>query len=221
MTRVLALLLLLTLGREAQAFPTSLNLMPTADMLQPGSLRMELENDGAPSLFASGAESYLLLQYAPSSRLEVGLDLYAVGESNRPLLNAKWLLLAEEKRRPALALGLMELGPGCSPTGYLVGTKELGPRFRGHLGAGLCDGRSALLWGGEWQLSENDYLVMDWTTWSSGYLSLGLYHEAQPGLGLNLAWAWPNDRSESGLLILNVSRSLPLRRLAAIDSSGR
>lgn len=208
MRRVCCLLLcLLAFVRPSWAFPTSSNLIPTADMLEAGSLRVEFENDGAPVLLRAEAERYALLQYAPSARLEVGLDLYSAGRANDPVFNLKWLAWPERSKRPALALGVLEVGPGYSPTTYLISTKDLGRGLRAHLGGASCAGSEALLLGGELQVRPNDYVLADWASWPSGYLSLGIYHEFVSGLGLNIAYAWPNADGESGLLLVNVSRT--------------
>lgn len=211
MTKLMAWLLLLGVACGAGAFPTSSNLIPTADMLEAGSLRTEFENDGAPGLFGQDAESYMLLQYAPGPRLEVGLDLYSMGDSNSPVFNAKWLALAERPGRPALALGAMELGPDYSPSSYLVATKDVGRNLRMHLGGAFCDGTQALLLGAELQVGRRDYLLTDWASWPAGYVSLGIYHELAPGLAVNLAYGWPNDPEQSGLVLLNISRALAFR----------
>jgi hypothetical protein len=212
MMRVIYLLaLLLVSAPGAAAYPTSSNLIPTADMLEAGSLRLEFENDGAPGLFGPEADSYLLLQYAPHSRLEVGLDLYSVAADNDLLFNAKWLVAGEKERRPALAVGVLEVGKGYPVTQYLVATKDTGDGLRLHAGGAACDGDRALLLGAEQTLGDSDYLLADYATWPAGHVSLGIYHEWRSGVGLNLACAWPNDPEAPVLLLLNVSRTVPLR----------
>ena len=46
----------------AWAYPTSLNVIPSADMLDPGSMRMEFENDGYSRIFMSDSENYWLFR---------------------------------------------------------------------------------------------------------------------------------------------------------------
>jgi hypothetical protein len=203
--RLLAALALLMTTTVVWAFPTSSNIIPTADMLELDSLRVEFENDGAPRLFGPEAENYVLVQYAPHSRFELGADLYSAGSSNQVLLNAKWLVSPEAARRPALALGGMEFGSGSSPTSYLVATKDVGQGLRLHLGGAASDDSRAVLFGVEQQLSEQDYLLADYASWSAGYATVGVYREVQPGVAVNLAYAWPNARGEPSLTILNIS----------------
>jgi hypothetical protein len=209
--RLFAVFVLLMTTTVAFAFPTSSNIIPTADMLDVGSLRTEFENDGAPHLFGPACESYLLLEYAPYPRLELGADLYEAGSSNDILLNAKWLVCSEERKRPALAVGCMEVGSGYSATSYLIATKDVGQGLRLHFGGATSgDSQSALL-GVEKQVGKNDYLLADYASWSAGYTSFGVYHEVRTGLGVNLAYAWPNEHGESGLAMLNVSWTHALR----------
>lgn len=206
-----ALVLLLSAVGSAHAFPTSGNIIPTADMLEQGACRLEVENDGAPRLFAAGDENYLLLQFAPHPRLELGVDLYSASDDNQLLLNAKWLAVGEARRRPALALGVMEVGHDYQETGYLVATKDLGGGFRMSLGGAACGADEALLLGAELQVGERDYLLADWASWSAGYVSFGLYREFGEGFGINLAYAWPNEHAEDKLFLLNLSRTFSYR----------
>jgi hypothetical protein len=208
--RLLAALALLTTTTVAWGFPTSSNIIPTADMLEVGSLRIELENDGAPRLFGPAAESYMLLEYAPYPRFELGADLYSVGSANDIVFNGKWVACAENHGRPALAVGCMEFGSGFPPTSYLVATTDVARGLRFHLGGAASGGSRAALFGVEKQIGERDYLLADCASWSVGYRSLGIYHEIGPGVAVNLAYAVPNTRSESNLVILNVAWTHPL-----------
>jgi hypothetical protein len=209
--RLLAILMLSMTTTAAFAFPTSSNIIPTADMLDAGSLRAEFENDGAPCLFGPAAESYVLVEYAPDPRLELGADLYSAGSSNDLLLNAKWLLCSEDNARPAVAVGCMELGSGFTPTSYLVATKDVGRGLRLHLGDAASGGSQSALFGVEKQIGEQDYLLADYASWSAGYATLGVYHEINQHVAVNLAYGRPNERGESDLVILNVSWTHALR----------
>ncbi|NCO35622.1 MAG: hypothetical protein AUJ92_17160 [Armatimonadetes bacterium CG2_30_59_28] len=50
-------------SRGLQAFPTSSNIIPAADMLGKGELQLELENDGYTALLDANAEYHFLTQY--------------------------------------------------------------------------------------------------------------------------------------------------------------
>jgi len=180
-------------------------------MLEAGTYRVEFENDGAPGLFAGEAENYLLLQFAPGRRVEIGVDLYSAGDENQALLNVKYLALSEAPRRPALGVGVLEVGNGYSATTYLVGTKDLGGGFRMTAGGAACESDEAWLLGAELQIGKADYLLADWASWRAGFLSLGVYREMGNGLAINLAYAWPNDYAEQRFLLLNLSHTAAFR----------
>jgi len=162
-------------------------------------------------LFGPAAESYLLLEYAPHPRLEIGADVYSAGSSNDIVLNAKWLVCAEQRKRPALAVGAMEFWSGFSPTSYLVATKDVGRGLRLHFGGAASGSRRSALLGVEKQVSEKDYLLADYDSWSAGYASFGVYREVYPGVAVNLAYGWPHARGEPGLTIFNVAWTHALR----------
>ena len=205
MRTILCLLLLLIAAGPVASYPTSSNLIPTADMLEPGNLRVEGENDGAPRPFGGESENYLLLQYGATPRLEIGLDVYGVSDTNDLLLNAKWLAIGEARRRPAVAVGVLEYGSGFDPVSYVVGTKDLGRGLRLHLGGATAAGDRALLLGLEQQITPRDYLLADWSSWRQGYTSVGLYHEFGAGLALNVAYAWSRDGEELDAIVVNLA----------------
>jgi len=210
LSRLWVVILVFGAGSAASAFPTSCNLIPTADMLEVGSVRAELERDGALRFSRTQGEGLLLLQYAPTSRLEAGIDLYSIGNDDSLLFNAKWLLVTEERRRPAVAVGILEIGAQYSPTSYIVGAKDFGGRTRVHAGAAACRDAKALLLGVEFEVGRKDYLLVDWASWPSGYLSLGVCRQMSEDTQLSLAYAWPNDRAEPGMAIVNLSRTFAL-----------
>ena len=151
------------------------------------------------------------IEVTPDPRFELGADLYSVGLSDSIVFNGKWLLCSEQKGRPAVAVGGMELGAGFAPTSYLVATKDIGQGLRLHLGGAVSAEGHAVLLGAEKRISERDYLLADLASWSAGYRSLGVYHEVRPGVAVSLAYASPNAGGEPGLLMLNAAWTCPLR----------
>jgi hypothetical protein len=105
----------------------------------------------------------------------------------------------------------MEVGPGYSATTYLIATQDLGRGLRLHFGGATSGASKSALLGIEMQVGERDYLLADYASWPAGYTSFGLYHEVCAGLGVNLAYAWPNAQDESDLVMLNVSWTHALR----------
>jgi len=193
--------------------------MPTADMLEPGALRLEWERDGYPSLRSGEGESYLLAEVGLSERLEAGVDIYELEDARSVAFNAKYLLMRGAGKRPALALGLLDLGHGLKPVRYLSGARDVGG-VRVHLGASRCGSENAALAGVEYELPwpwpgsgrrPSLYLLADWASGDEGYGTVGLYWETAAGLGLNVACGWPNDSEGAGLVLVNISRNFSLR----------
>jgi hypothetical protein len=190
---------------RALAFPTSLNVMPTADLVESGSLRLEVENDGYSRLFASGCESYLLTQVGISPRLEAGLDFYHYNGKTEPALNAKYLLSAEG-RYPQAAIGVLDVCRGLKPFWYLALARDVGP-VRLHAGAARSGSSHSALLGAELEVGRGLYLLSDWRSGPEGYATAGIYWE-QRGSAVNVAIGFPNATGDSRLVLLNISRTL-------------
>jgi hypothetical protein len=193
--------------------------MPTADMLDPGALRLEWERDGYPSLLSGEGESYLLTQVGLSERLEAGVDIYQLEDARTLAFNAKYLLMRGAGKRPALALGLLDLGHGLKPAWYLSAGRDVGG-VRAHLGASRCGNRNGALAGVEYELPwpwpgsgrrPSLYILADWASGEEGYGTLGLYWETAGGLGINVAYGWPNDSGGSDLVVVNILRTFSLK----------
>jgi len=195
--------------RPASCYPTSLNIIPTADSLEAGHLRLEFERDGYPGLFGSDAESYFLLQAGLTDRLEAGVDLYHFDGSTLPALNAKYLL-APEGKLPAVALGMVDVGNGMRPVSYAVLSADVSA-MRLHAGAARTDGHTHAMLGAEYELRPGLYLLADWQAGDEGYATAGVYFEGTGGAALNLAIGFPNASEGSNLLIVNVARRFALR----------
>lgn len=79
----------------ALAYPTGLNIIPTADVLEPNSFRIEFENDGYSELFTGDSEYYLTAGVYVESKLGGGINI-AVGfpnsgeGENLVFLNLSW-----------------------------------------------------------------------------------------------------------------------------------
>ena len=187
----------------ALAYPTSLNVIPTADILDAGNSRIELENDGYSRMFTADSENYWLFQTAVSPRLEFGIDIYDADETEY-MANAKYALLEESDRSPAASFGALDVGQGGSPSYYLAAAKDFGDN---RLHAGGIGSRHKVnpMLGWERKLAENSWLLFDWIDGDENYLTAGLYVEPKSGPAVNIAIGFPNARENSNLTLVNLS----------------
>jgi hypothetical protein len=195
--------LALALASRALAYPTSLNLMPVADSLEAGTLRLEVELDGDPTPFATGTGWQVYTQYGITDRLEVGLDVVDVNLGSRCQLNAKWVVAPESNEMPALAVGLLEANHGAvSSDWYVVLSKDVSP-VRVHAGALSDDSLRGML-GAEYWFGEDTGVAADWATGPGAYHSLGVYQHLGGGLWGTLYYGRGNTSSDGGFVGLNV-----------------
>jgi len=207
--RGLAAVLVVLLSLPAWACPTSLNLMPTADLLEPGTLRLGLEKDGYPRILGAECESYLQFQAGLTPRLEAGLDLYHYDGQTKPAVNAKYLL-AQEGRYPQVALGVSDVCQAIKPFWYIVLARDVGPA-RLHAGAARAESTQCAILGAEFEWRSHLSLVADWRSGPEGYATAGIWWE-RGALELGIAVGLANASGEDRLVMLNLSRTLSLAR---------
>ena len=106
------------------AVPTGLNLMPTADVLSPGQIRVDYESAGGGQLYVPSGEALAGVEGGSPLGLEAGVD-----QAGSPGLayNAKWRFWSNGVIMPAIAIGIQGYQTGETAQAYLVATKPLLP----------------------------------------------------------------------------------------------
>ncbi len=205
------LILVVALSPVVEAFPTSLSLIPTADLLDAKSIRLEYENDGYSRLFASDADDLYLLEMGITPRLEAGVDLYDCAGETDTVVNAKYQLLTEADTRPALSAGALDIGEGYRPTYYLAAAKDIG-KCRLHLGAIGDRHASNLMAGCEIPLKGESYVLLDYIGGDDGYATVGAWLPMKSKTYLTVAYGFANESSNSDLFILNYAWEFSLSK---------
>ena len=180
----------------ARAGPTGLTFIPTTDTVPWRQVNAVLQNtntaiDGSDAFFHDFQPDTQLEMGLPY-RLEGGVDVEPANPPNdyRPNFNLKWRAVEESSWVPAAALGVSNLGPGFTPTGFLILDKTLNydaiqyQKFRAHhrnirlhgirLHAGFAQvGEfSRAMVGIDAELSDHFVLWADWISGASNDLSL-------------------------------------------------
>lgn len=206
---IVAVVLLIVGVPIVSACPTCLNLMPTATMQDANTLSLQYENDGYTGLFTNGADNLYMIQAGINPRLEAGVDFIRSGGETDTILNAKYLLLTENEKRPALAIGTVGIGKGFSPSYYLAAAKGAGT-CRVHLGAIGDRHQSALMAGFEVPASDSVTLMADYIGGDEGYAAVGASWSGDKGPCVTVAYGFANESANSDLLYVNVAWELKL-----------
>jgi hypothetical protein len=190
----------------AVAVPTSLNLMPSADVVGNGRCLVELEDDGCPTPFAEGPQWWLLTNFGLGDRLEVGLNRLECPGVSRWFMDAKLQLVPESDRLPALSVGATDI-TRCDEDSvwYVVGTKGVGP-VRATVGY-QHDDFSHLMLGGAYSVSKRLTLLSDCTTGPRGWATLGLCQDIGHGCSVLLYYARNNSDKGDSFTGLNLTWS--------------
>jgi hypothetical protein len=179
-------------GLPAGACYTGLAFIPTADMVKNGMYSIELQYDDT---FARGNEKTRILnaELGLTARLEAGLDYdTSKGAETRALLNAKYLVLSEGDRNPAIAVGICDVGKYLKSSPYAVATKDLGV-VRGHLGVAGIDGKSQWFAGVDKAVTSRLTLMADYTSGDDNNSSVGFSYQSNDRFGITSGVAFPND----------------------------
>lgn len=153
------------------AYPTSLNIIPTADTLPSQAYVIYVEGDvGAPTT------ADLRTQFGFSEDWEVGLDVVRVPTGTAVQVNTKWRLIDERERTPNVSVGVFNVNVANTATmqPYLAVSQDAGD-LRWHAGL-LINGLRGML-GVEYRASDETSIIADWTMGAGNYATLGVAHE--------------------------------------------
>lgn len=194
------------------AYPTSLNLIPTADILEANNLRLAYESDGKGQPFGQPNFQYAYSEYGIGDKFEFGVDIYDITNAKDAYYNAKYLLLPESRHLPALAAGVWLVSDVTRPAYYLTGHKSLN-QLRIHAGVQEQSGGGWLQFGVDYALSPKLSLLADYQTGSERYHTLGLFCTPVSQISINVYYAHNNTPALRGTdyLAAYVGYTLPLK----------
>ena len=143
-TALAALALAVLCATAAHATPSTLIWIPSTDIQANKVWHLGIDNYSVPS-GGSLPTDYGITYGLLDGRAEVGVDYF--GGAEHPLyFNAKYLLLPENKKQPAIAVGLMNFGTESDVTDYDMAYAVLAKTFDGvRLTAGYCHGNADAL----------------------------------------------------------------------------
>ncbi len=190
------------------AYPTSTNLIPSSEVMGDGEVRLEISTVSYGGLFRSGTERYFFSQFGWRC-LEWGLDIYRypdeVGNYKTCLaFNVKARVLREDKNRPTLALGILDVGKGLTASPYAVLGKTWG-RTTLHLGLGRFCNNERWWVAAEYPLNSRLWFVFDRFSGHDGYSGFGVYWSLTENLEFGVALGIPNKGGNDRAILLNFS----------------
>jgi hypothetical protein len=206
----LVLLMAATAAGGALSAPSGLNVIPTADIYDPGVASLEFETDGQSRIFGRGHHSFVLFQVGTAQNLEVGADKCMGHRRESVLLNAKYRLWEGSGGHSPVATGIQNVGQGHVAQPYVVGGWGFGGATRSHTGVISVDGRLKPMLGLDhtWRTLA---FQTDWVGGGENSLSIGVAWTVHPAVVATYAMLLPNAGSSSRGHLLNVQYVVPLR----------
>jgi hypothetical protein len=215
----------------ASAGPTALTFVPTTDTVPFHQLNAVIQNAN-PTL--DGKDAFFR-DFQPDPQLELGLpwgieggvDVMPANPPNdyRPAFNLKWRALEEGEYRPAVALGVQQLGPDFPPAGFVVADKTLNydaiqyQKFRAHhrnirlhgirahVGFMQAGQFSSAMLGVDVEVSEHFIVWADWISGARNALSLAGVVVVDRQNSFYVALLRQNDDSYLSGVVFNVTHT--------------
>lgn len=203
-------ILLLCAAGSAFAAPAGLNLIPTADVYEPGQVSLEYQSDCNGRPFGGQQARYSLLQVGLVPGLEFGVDK-CINDGEEPLVaNVKYRLKSGSGSRPAFAVGVQNVGGGqvCQP--YAVGCVGMDRALRGHFGAIAIDGAVKGLLGVDYTW-KRWILQGDWVSGRDNAAGIGVSFDVGAGIYVTYSLFLPNMRGGSTVHSINLQRLIALK----------
>lgn|GEM_PF-3431633 len=188
------ILIALALPAALWAFPTALNLVPTADILGANTMRIAYESDGHNQPFDNPHTEYFYTQIGLGGKFEFGADDYDFRHIAYKVYNAKYLLTAENEITPAIAIGFKDVSDISKTNYYVAGYKTYG-KARLHFGGETQDSKSWLFLGTDYVLAHGLYFIADWQTGKGRNASAGVAWEATKAICFSLYFTKNNTSS--------------------------
>ncbi len=173
------------------AGPTGLTVIPTADVLGPATASLEFEAEGRRVPFGGDCDRFVLLQIGLPQSIEAGIDT-CINSSEGPWLNAKWVMMNETLRSPALAVGLQSVGRDTTAEPYLALSRDAGS-VRLHTGAIRLEHHNSWIFGVESSLGPGLAVCGDYVSGGAGTASLGLSWGISDTVSVAAARIFAND----------------------------
>lgn len=203
-------LLTLLVVNISLAAPNGLNLIPTADVYEPGIISLEFQTDAEKRPFGAAQTRYALLQFGVAPGIEFGVDNCINKSESSPLLNTKFRLWNHTRRRPAVAIGVQNICGGSTAQPYLVAGFGLDNPFRFHIGAIAVDGAKRGLLGIDYTWKRFT-LQGDWISGRENALGLGISWSVRSGMNLTYSWFIPNSSEPPAWHSFNIQYVLRAR----------
>ena len=186
------LVLIALCGVPAFGCYSGLTIIPTADIIGENQYSLDYQIDGE---FPVRDEDTRILntEIGVGQNAEIGLDFDLSHDAETSVLaNIKYLITAGNEQRPALAVGVCNLGRNLRSSQYLVATQDF-KLLRGHLGAIRVDGDNHWFLGVDRSVTERLILMADYTCCGENFSSVGAGYQFNHHFGIMIGAQFPNN----------------------------
>jgi hypothetical protein len=199
---VLFIIAALLLAQAAHCAPTGLNIIPTADVLDPGVVSLQTQSIGAGTPWASEAATAVLFEIGFGKGWEAGLD-HPLDDPDT-WGNIKYRLWEETKARPALAVGLEAIGADIGIQPYVTAYKSFGPT-RVHFGAFGVGRANIGMLGLDRPLTDRLTFQGDYLSSRNDALTYGLVFDVSSTVSLTVARVQANSADVEDTWLVNAA----------------
>lgn len=201
-------LLIIVLCARALASPTSLNIIPTADVLPHGVADFDAQLYGGPTSSGYLFVNQFQTELGIGDNIEFGYDV-SLGPGGPSFWNAKYRAFKESNRRPAVAVGVLTNVGWLKRPLYVTSYKTFG-QTRLHAGAIQMSTSIRAMLGWDLWYGQPFTLQADYVSGSKSYVSFGAVYTWSNGLSLNVAQLIGNSSSAPNAYLVSFSWTGPV-----------
>ncbi len=196
----------------AFCYTTSINGVPTAEVLGANQLLVEFDNCGYSRPATTDSVTSIFTEFGIGSRFEIGWDHCEDSAETWQSANGKLRIFDGNDFAPAVAIGSMDLWSGSKPTHYCVLSKSIGDT-RLHFGWIRGSYAHGSIAGADWDIDSGTWLGVDYIPGEANCLRFGVCRDIGSKSTLSLTYGRPNDSAfASRELGITVSTYIDLGR---------
>jgi hypothetical protein len=195
-------------GVSALAAPSGLNMIPTADVLEPGTVSIETESEGRGMAWGDECDRFMLMQLGMGHGVEIGMDTCTNADAS--WLNVKWQMGSGTKSTPGIAVGLQGVSEASKSQPYFACARSFG-KARVHVGILGIEGRGRPMLGLDRCVNERLTLQVDYIAGRENSSAYGVNYALSGSLGLSLARRIGNSSDVGNGYIVNLAWSRGLK----------
>lgn len=188
----LCMLMLFILRVQVMAAPTTLNIIPTADVLPAGVANLDFQFLGTNTSSGYELDNELQTQFGIGSDAEAGID-WVVNPGGAFRWNGKYRIYEETEKRPAVAVGVQNIEQMNAEEEYIACFKSINKTTRFHFGLINTPEKPRIMLGLDSSMCPLLVFQADYIQGPENFATLGIVLNPHGIISINIAYLAGNS----------------------------